>query len=350
VPGILNWAEMHDIAGLIAPRPLFAGVGREGQHFPIKASIESFTKVREIYDVFGARSRRAGSVSRRALVLGQTRDPVPRPSPERVSDELSISASPDSPTCGLPKHNTQNWSGSRWLESQQQRNLQYAKWDKRFYLGRRTPRMSKRLKRKWRFPRCSRQPMQPAVRGGVQPPTSGTSITGPRLEFLPLRFWRSRAKPPSFRDFVKRRTAALVHPNCLAGWKKLNHEDREDRKEIDVACRALRFSAGVQRFALNRFVRVAQESVFVIQGNRVPWIALSGRRAQSGGPEAPPCGIGKATFCNAKTCQDFSLQSLQSLRKFAVFTGLAVQFSTWLTVPVHRVEAESEDFAPLLFV
>jgi len=24
VPGILNWAEMYDVAGLIAPRPLFA--------------------------------------------------------------------------------------------------------------------------------------------------------------------------------------------------------------------------------------------------------------------------------------------------------------------------------------
>ena len=27
VPGILNWAEMYDVAGLIAPRPLFAESG-----------------------------------------------------------------------------------------------------------------------------------------------------------------------------------------------------------------------------------------------------------------------------------------------------------------------------------
>jgi hypothetical protein len=27
----------------------------------------------------------------------------------------------------------------------------------------------------------------------------------------------------------------LRESNCLAGWKKLNREDREDRKEIDVA-------------------------------------------------------------------------------------------------------------------
>ena len=54
VPGILNWAEMHDLAGLIAPRPLFVESGEKDNIFPIAASIESFTRVREIYDVFGA--------------------------------------------------------------------------------------------------------------------------------------------------------------------------------------------------------------------------------------------------------------------------------------------------------
>jgi len=54
VPGILNWAEMHDIAGLIAPRPLFVESGEKDNIFPIQASIESFNKVREIYSVFGA--------------------------------------------------------------------------------------------------------------------------------------------------------------------------------------------------------------------------------------------------------------------------------------------------------
>ena len=34
VPGILNWAEMHDLAGLIAPRPLFVESGEQGQHLP----------------------------------------------------------------------------------------------------------------------------------------------------------------------------------------------------------------------------------------------------------------------------------------------------------------------------
>ena len=57
VPGILNWAEMHDLAGLIAPRPLFVESGEKDNIFPIRASVESFNKVREIYEVFGAPDR-----------------------------------------------------------------------------------------------------------------------------------------------------------------------------------------------------------------------------------------------------------------------------------------------------
>jgi dienelactone hydrolase len=57
VPGILNWAEMHDIAGLIAPRPLFVESGEKDNIFPIRASIESFNEVRKIYSIFGAVDR-----------------------------------------------------------------------------------------------------------------------------------------------------------------------------------------------------------------------------------------------------------------------------------------------------
>jgi len=57
VPGILNWAEMYDIAGLIAPRPLFVESGEWDNIFPIQASVESFNRVREIYGVFGASDR-----------------------------------------------------------------------------------------------------------------------------------------------------------------------------------------------------------------------------------------------------------------------------------------------------
>ncbi|HKB13207.1 MAG TPA: alpha/beta hydrolase family protein [Vicinamibacterales bacterium] len=57
VPGILNWAEMHDVAGLIAPRPLFVESGEQDRIFPVQASVESFRAVREIYRVFGAEDR-----------------------------------------------------------------------------------------------------------------------------------------------------------------------------------------------------------------------------------------------------------------------------------------------------
>ncbi len=57
VPGILNWAEMHDIGGLVAPRPLFIESGEKDNIFPIPASIESFNELRRIYEVFGAADR-----------------------------------------------------------------------------------------------------------------------------------------------------------------------------------------------------------------------------------------------------------------------------------------------------
>jgi dienelactone hydrolase len=57
VPGILNWAEMYDVAGLIAPRPLFVESGRKDNIFPIESSIDSFKKVSAIYEVFGAGDR-----------------------------------------------------------------------------------------------------------------------------------------------------------------------------------------------------------------------------------------------------------------------------------------------------
>ena len=54
VPGILNWAEQYDVAGLIAPRPLFAESGEKDDIFPIAASRASFQRVKKIYAVFGA--------------------------------------------------------------------------------------------------------------------------------------------------------------------------------------------------------------------------------------------------------------------------------------------------------
>ena len=78
VPGILNWAEMHDIAGLMAPRLLFVESGERDNIFPIKASIESFNKVRDIYSVLRSSDLvEQEVVSRRALILGQARHPIP---------------------------------------------------------------------------------------------------------------------------------------------------------------------------------------------------------------------------------------------------------------------------------
>lgn len=54
VPGILNWAEQYDVAGLIAPRALFAESGEKDNIFPIAAARESFEKVKRVYEVFGA--------------------------------------------------------------------------------------------------------------------------------------------------------------------------------------------------------------------------------------------------------------------------------------------------------
>jgi len=54
VPGILDWAEMFDIAGLIAPRPLFIESGSQDPQFPIASAKSSFAKVQKIYEIFDA--------------------------------------------------------------------------------------------------------------------------------------------------------------------------------------------------------------------------------------------------------------------------------------------------------
>ena len=53
VPSILNWAEIYDVAGLIAPRPLFVESGMQDDIFPVEASQRSFARVRKVYEVFG---------------------------------------------------------------------------------------------------------------------------------------------------------------------------------------------------------------------------------------------------------------------------------------------------------
>ncbi len=57
IPGILEYAEMYDLAGPIAPRPIFVESGDEDTIFPHQATEEAVAKARKIYDVFGCPDR-----------------------------------------------------------------------------------------------------------------------------------------------------------------------------------------------------------------------------------------------------------------------------------------------------
>lgn len=62
VPGILNWGEMYDVAGLIAPRPFFAESGERDPIFPLKGFLEGFAQVQSRYAVFGAKDETGSEV------------------------------------------------------------------------------------------------------------------------------------------------------------------------------------------------------------------------------------------------------------------------------------------------
>jgi dienelactone hydrolase len=53
VPGLHQFGEMYDLAGLVAPRPLLIEAGSRDPIFPIAAVQYSLEKARRIYDVFG---------------------------------------------------------------------------------------------------------------------------------------------------------------------------------------------------------------------------------------------------------------------------------------------------------
>ena len=57
VPGILEYAEMYDIAGLIAPRALFVESGTHDRIFPVDATRYAFGQAQEVFRVFGAEDR-----------------------------------------------------------------------------------------------------------------------------------------------------------------------------------------------------------------------------------------------------------------------------------------------------
>jgi hypothetical protein len=54
VPGILNWAEMYDVAGLIAPRAFFAESGERDPIFPVASARAAFERVQRVYAALGA--------------------------------------------------------------------------------------------------------------------------------------------------------------------------------------------------------------------------------------------------------------------------------------------------------
>jgi dienelactone hydrolase len=57
IPGVLKYAEMYDIAGLIAPRAMFVESGTEDTIFPIDATRFAFDRAQEIFRTFGAEDR-----------------------------------------------------------------------------------------------------------------------------------------------------------------------------------------------------------------------------------------------------------------------------------------------------
>jgi dienelactone hydrolase len=57
IPGILQYAEMADVACLIAPRPLFVEGGTEDHIFPVEATRAAVAQVRRAYELLGVPER-----------------------------------------------------------------------------------------------------------------------------------------------------------------------------------------------------------------------------------------------------------------------------------------------------
>jgi dienelactone hydrolase len=57
IPGILQWIEMYDVAGLIAPRTLLLVAGENDHIFPARLGKSAFVKTRRIYAACEAKER-----------------------------------------------------------------------------------------------------------------------------------------------------------------------------------------------------------------------------------------------------------------------------------------------------
>ena len=51
---MLEWGEMRDIASLIAPRPLLIISGKKDPIFPIKATRQAYSELKEVYGLLDA--------------------------------------------------------------------------------------------------------------------------------------------------------------------------------------------------------------------------------------------------------------------------------------------------------
>ena len=54
VPGLAEFGDLHDLIGLIAPRPLFVEAGTHDEIFPVEGVRRSVELGSQVYDVFGA--------------------------------------------------------------------------------------------------------------------------------------------------------------------------------------------------------------------------------------------------------------------------------------------------------
>ena len=57
IPGILQYGEMHDVAGLIAPRALFIEAGKKDPIFPLEGVKEGINKIKKIYQTMKAEGK-----------------------------------------------------------------------------------------------------------------------------------------------------------------------------------------------------------------------------------------------------------------------------------------------------
>lgn len=57
IPGLLKYAEMSDVLGLFAPKPVVVVAGKKDTIFPIEATQKAFRKLKKIYAACGAGNR-----------------------------------------------------------------------------------------------------------------------------------------------------------------------------------------------------------------------------------------------------------------------------------------------------